>query len=38
LSFGLAEAKADQTPEALINTADSALYRAKEMGGNCIVG
>jgi|APCry1669189101_1035198.scaffolds.fasta_scaffold00003_6 diguanylate cyclase (GGDEF)-like protein len=38
LSFGLAEAKADQTPDALINTADSALYRAKEMGGNCIVG
>jgi len=38
LSFGLAEAKPDQTPESFIKAAEDALSRAKEMGGNCIVG
>jgi diguanylate cyclase (GGDEF)-like protein len=35
LSMGLAEMKSDQTPEILINTADEAMCRAKENGGNC---
>jgi diguanylate cyclase (GGDEF)-like protein len=38
LSFGLAEARSDQTAESFIKTAEDALSRAKEMGGNCIVG
>lgn len=38
LSFGLAEAGPDQTPESFVRAAEEALSRAKERGGNCIVG
>jgi two-component system, cell cycle response regulator len=38
LSIGLAEVRAGQTPESMIAAADAALMRAKESGGNCIVG
>ncbi len=38
VSFGLSEARSDQTPESFIKEAEEALSRAKVMGGNCIVG
>lgn len=36
-SFGLAEAKPDQSPRQLIQIVDSALYLAKEQGRNQVV-
>ena len=36
-SFGLAEAKDEQSLRQLLQVADSALYQAKEQGRNCVV-
>ena len=36
LSMGIAEMKADQTPQMFVHAADEALYRAKNNGRNCI--
>ncbi|MBM4271830.1 MAG: GGDEF domain-containing protein [Deltaproteobacteria bacterium] len=36
ISVGVAEMQTGQTPEMLIDAADKALYRAKDMGRNCI--
>jgi len=35
-SFGVAEAKKEDTPETLIDRADKALYLAKQDGRNCV--
>ncbi len=37
MSFGLAEAKADETMTDLFARADAALYQAKQQGRNCVV-
>lgn len=37
ISQGLAEARAEDTAEALIQRADEALYQAKESGRDCVV-
>lgn len=36
VSFGIAQRLAEQKPEAVMKSADQALYRAKENGRNCI--
>ncbi len=35
ISLGIAQAEPEQTPEALLTSADAALYRAKGRGRNC---
>ena len=37
LSVGLALIKERETPESILSRADSAMYRAKELGGNRII-
>jgi PleD family two-component response regulator len=34
---GLALIKERETPESILSRADSAMYRAKELGGNRII-
>jgi diguanylate cyclase (GGDEF)-like protein len=36
VSFGIAQRLAEQKPEAVMKSADQALYRAKEQGRNCL--
>jgi diguanylate cyclase (GGDEF)-like protein len=36
VSFGIAQRLTEQKPEAVMKSADQALYRAKEQGRNCI--
>ena len=37
VSFGIAMFKDNDTEDSFLKRADEALYKAKEMGGNCIV-
>lgn len=37
MSFGIAQAQGDETPEELFSRADQSLYQAKENGRNCCV-
>ena len=37
VSFGIAMFQDNDTEDSFLKRADDALYKAKEMGGNCIV-